>query len=87
MWVNGVNIMVQPTNSLIGYFADWEADKDVEIAPLFFQDVLRSVDKVYNNILETINDFGTHSGDNATTALIIKNIPLTNINDIQSIVY
>jgi len=87
VWVNDVNIMVEPTNNLIGYFADWDTDKDAEIPPLTFQDIERGVDKVYNNILENNNDFGAHSGSNTTNALIIKDIPLTNINDIQSIVY
>jgi len=83
--VNDVNIMVEPTNNLVGYFADWDTDKDAEIPPLEYQDIIRSVDKVYNNILENNNDFGTHSDDG--NVLIIKDIPLTNINDIQSIVY
>ena len=87
VWVNDVNIMVEPTNNLVGYFADWDTDKDAEIPPLTFQDIERGVDKVYNNILENNNDFGAHSGSNTTNALIIKDIPLTNINDIQSIVY
>jgi hypothetical protein len=87
VWVNDVNIMVQPTNNLIGYFADWETDKDTPIPPLDFEGVIRSVDKVYNNILEINSSFGTHSDSNDTSALIIKDIPLTNINDIQSIVY
>ena len=85
VWVNDANIMVQPTNNLIGYFADWDTDKDSPLPPLDFNDIIRSVDKVYNNILEINSDFGTHSVDG--NALIIKNIPLTNINDIQSIVY
>jgi len=85
VWVNDVNIMVQPTNNLIGYFADWDTDKDTSLPPIDYQDVIRGVDKVYNNILENNIDFGAHS--ESGNALIIKNIPLTNINDIQSIVY
>ena len=87
VWVNDVNIMVEPSNSLIGYFANWDTDKDTELPPLSYEGTIRSVDKVYNNILENDNDFGSHSGYNNTNAMIIKNIPLTNINDIQSIVY
>jgi len=83
--LNDVNIMVQPTNNLIGYFADWDTDKDTSLPPIDYQDVIRGVDKVYNNILENNIDFGAHS--ESGNALIIKNIPLTNINDIQSIVY
>ena len=85
VWVNDVNIMVQPTNNLFGYFADWDTDKDTPIPALDFEGVIRSVDKVYNNIIENNNDFGAHSVSG--NALIIKDIPLTNINDIQSIVY
>jgi len=84
VWVNGVNIMVEPTNSLIGYFADWDVDKDTKIPPLTYINIIRSVDKVYNNILENNDDFGAHSS--GANALIIKDIPLTNIYDIQSIV-
>ena len=79
--------MDKPTNNLIGYFADWDTDKDTPIPALDFEGVIRSVDKVYNNILENNSNFGTHSDSNATSALIIKYIPLTIINDIQSIVY
>ena len=77
--------MDKPTNNLIGYFADWDTDKDTPIPALDFEGVIRSVDKVYNNILENNNDFGAHSVSG--NALIIKDIPLTNINDIQSIMY
>jgi hypothetical protein len=84
VWVNDANIMVQPTNNLIGYFADWDTDKDTSLPPIDYQGVIRSVDKVYNNILENNNDFGAHS--ESGNALIIKDIPLTNINDIHSIV-
>ena len=79
VWVNDVNIMVEPSNSLIGYFADWDVDKDAELLPLDFGGIVRSVARVYNNNLE-IGTFGTHSIDG--NALIIKEIPLTNINDI-----
>jgi len=40
---------------------------------------------IYNNVIET--DFGTHSLSSSTTnALIIKNIPLTLVNDIQALI-
>ena len=48
-------------------------------------DFIKYVDDNHNNILENNIDFGAHS--ESGNALIIKNIPLTNINDIQSIVY
>ena len=84
VWVNGANILPSNSGDLNGYFADWDTDKDTPLPPLDFQGV-RSVDKVYNNILENNNDFGAHS--DSGNALIIKDIPLTNINDIQSVVY
>ena len=87
VWVNGANILFSNSGDLNGYFADWDTDKDAEIPPLTFLGIERGVDRVYNNILENNNDFGTHSDGNDANALIIKNIPLTNINDIQSIVY
>ena len=85
VWVNGANILPPNSGDLNGYFAEWDTDKDTPIPALVFEGVIRSVDKVYNNILENNNDFGTHSVSG--NALIIKDIPLTNINDIQSIVY
>ena len=85
VWVNDVNIMIDPSNSLIGYFANWDTDKDTERPAYSYFGKIRSVDNVYNNILEDNDDFGTHSGGG--NAMIIKDIPLTNINDIQSIVY
>jgi len=43
------------------------------------------VSLIYNNVIET--DFGTHSLSSSTTnALIIKNIPLTLVNDIQALI-
>ena len=84
VWVNDVNILPPNSGDLNGYFAEWDTDKDTPIPALDFGGV-KSVDKVYNNILEINSGFGTHS--NGGNALIIKDIPLTNINDIQSIVY
>jgi len=84
VWVNGVNILPSNSGDLNGYFADWDTDKDTPIPALDFGGV-KSVDKVYNKILEINSKFGTHS--NGGNAMIIKDIPLTNINDIQSIVY
>ena len=84
VWVNDVNILPPNSGDLNGYFAEWDTDKDTPIPALDFGGV-KSVDKVYNNILEINSDFGTHSTNG--NALIIKDIPLTNINDIQSIVY
>ena len=41
---------------------------------------------IYNNVIEP--DFGTHSlsSSSTTNSLIIKNIPLTLVNDIQALI-
>jgi phage antirepressor YoqD-like protein len=81
-WVNGVNIMID--NGLTSYFALW-TDKETDIG---FTNVSTLA---YNNIIEsTTTGEGavspTSSVTNINNALIIKNIPLTSINTIQSLV-
>jgi len=71
--------MVLDTNTLTSYFCNW-SEKDVPL------NGLRDTDGIYINIIEDRSDFGTHSGGTSTNALIIKDIPLTFINDIQAIV-
>ena len=84
VWVNGSNILVENSAVLTSYFFNW-SDKDTEIPPLLYQDIFRSVSLIYNNVIEP--DFGTHSLTSSTTnALIIKNIPLTLVNDIQALI-
>ena len=76
-WVNRVNIIID--NGLTSYFAMWSSN-DVSIAPFFAS---APASKIYNKNIEST--FGVQSGSNAN-ALIIKNIPLTSINEIQAIV-
>jgi hypothetical protein len=76
--VNGSNILFPNSASLTGYFALW-SNKEVALAT--YQN--NPVSKIYNNIIES--GIGAHSLE-GTNALIIKNIPLTSINEIQSIV-
>jgi len=71
--------MVLDTNALTSYFANW-SENDVSIR------AQRATEGIYNNIVEEGSDFGTHSSGSSTNALIIKDIPLTFINDIQAIV-
>jgi len=78
VWVNGSNILFPNSASLTGYFALW-SNKEVALAT--YQN--NPVSKIYNNIIES--GIGAHSLE-GTNALIIKNIPLTSINEIQSIV-
>jgi len=73
-WVNGINIIIN--NCLTSYFAMW-ANNDVGVPPFFAS---APASKIYNNDIEST--FGAQSGSNAN-ARIIKNIPLTSINEIQ----
>ena len=77
-WVNGVNIMIN--NGLTSYFAMW-SDKETDAGFYLTHDSTL----VYNDIIQS--GFETHSNPNQANALIIKNIPLTSINEIQAIVY
>jgi hypothetical protein len=78
-WVNGVNIMID--NGLTSYYAEW-TDKDTDIG--FISN--SPAGKMYNNIIET--DYGSASPNSSTQdiALIIHNIPYTNIHNIQALV-
>jgi hypothetical protein len=76
-WVNGVNIMVD--NGLTSYFALW-SDKETDTGFYLTYDSTF----VYNNIITS--DFEAHSLPNQANTLIIKNIPLTYINDIQALI-
>ncbi len=77
-WVNGVNIMID--NGLTSYYTEW-TDKETDIG--FFPN--SPVSNIYNNIIES--DYGTATVDSREDiALIIKNIPYTNINNIQALV-
>ena len=69
--------MVLPTNNLNTYFANW-SNKDVPLAGL------GDITGLYNEIIE--EQYGAHSNNPSINALIVKDIPLTFINDIQSIV-
>jgi hypothetical protein len=78
IWVNGSNILFPNSAILTSYFALW-SNKEVALAT--YEN--NPVSKIYNNIIES--GIGAHSLE-GTNALIIKNIPLTSINEIQSIV-
>jgi hypothetical protein len=77
-WVNGVNIMVN--NGLTSYFALW-SDKETDKG--FYLNYDSTF--VYNDIV--LAGFEAHSPANLGNALIIKNIPLTSINEIQALIY
>ena len=82
VWVNGANLLVENSATLTSYFAEWEVDKDADLGE--FSDNFAS--KVYNNLIESDGAGAVSSGTSAS-ALIIKNIPLTFVNDIQAIVF
>jgi hypothetical protein len=84
VWVNDTHIMYQNANILSSYFADWEDDKNADLG----QYLDNFASKIYNNIIDTNDGAGAVSGEgDPVTALIIKNIPLTFVNDIQAIVF
>ena len=63
-WVNGVNILVEYSELLTSYFANW-TNKNIALASRENS----PVSNIYNNIIEP--DFGTHSVLGAN-AIIIK---------------
>jgi hypothetical protein len=81
VWVNGSNILFPNSTSLTGYFAIW-ANKQIDIGS--YDNNNFPVSNIYNNIFEA--DLGACSPQSSASALIIKNIPLTSINEIQAIV-
>lgn len=82
VWIDGVNLLPNSSNALTSYFANWAVDKDIDIGSY---DSSGSF-KLYNE--DIIALYSAHSIENSTAniALIIKNIPLTIIETIQSIV-
>jgi len=80
VWVNGSNILFPNSASLTGYFAIW-ASKQIDRGS---HNNSYPVSNIYNNIFEEIA--GALSSEASANALIIKNIPLTSINEIQAIV-
>jgi len=82
VWVNGSNILFLNSASLTGYFAIW-ANKQIDIG----SDANNSpVSLLYNNIFDSDSGPMTISPGGSAAAIIIKNIPLTSINEIQAIV-
>jgi hypothetical protein len=83
LWVNNENILPSNVSTLDAYFANW-SDKDTEIPASFAEGAVRDLSVyLFNDIIE----YGVGSaGGGSINAVIIKNIPLTKVNDIQSIV-
>jgi len=79
-WVNGVNIMVN--NGLTSYFSSW-LNKEVDIDS---QNISTLSTNAYNNIIDDLGALSS-STEGINSALIIKNIPYTHINNIQALVF
>ena len=78
-WVNNSNILFDNANDLISYYALW-SDKETAVG------LTGTTSLIYdNNIPNDSQAMDTESSSDI--ALIIKNIPLTSIDSIQSIIF
>jgi hypothetical protein len=83
IWVNNENIIYENRGLLNGYFANW-SNKDTPLPPDTLVGFTNSVNPyLFNNVIE--GSIGA-SGSSPINAVIIKNIPLTIVNDIQAVV-
>jgi len=83
IFVNDVNIMYNNRESFDAYFANW-SDKDTPLPASQEGGVSRDVDPyLFDNVLSSGIET---SGQTPINAIIIKDIPLTSVNDIQAIV-
>ena len=82
-WVGEVNILPPNSNGLISYFANWDKDKTFETGDTGSCFETAPASFLYNNLIEV--GLAAHS-NLFTSAVIIKNIPLTAIEDIQALV-
>ena len=79
-WVNGSNILINNDN-ITSKFAYWD-NKDDDVG---FYETLSSSD-LYNDIIDPAYDTFSPTTDNPQISLIVKGVPSTDINDIQSLV-
>jgi hypothetical protein len=79
-WVSGSKIFFKDfaSNTLVSYFANWE-NKQVALTAL----TDGSASNIYNAVIEA--DYGIHSNEGMINAVIIKYVPLSNINDLQAL--
>jgi len=80
-WVNDTNILFANSSTLVSYYASW-LDNSVPIdapQPRF------PASNAYNN--DMTGNLDTLSPNDNNTAIIIKNIPLTSVKYIQSLVF
>jgi len=83
LWVNNENILPSNASTLNAYFANW-SDKDTPIQGDTIQSVVRNPNPFLFD--EIISSGVEASGSGSTNAVIVKDIPLTIVNDIQAIV-
>jgi hypothetical protein len=82
--MGGGNISPPNSNDLIGYFSNWDKDKTFPSGDTGAILATTGVFRLYINIyLKMILE---HIAINLAVPLIIKNIPLTSIEDIQALV-
>ena len=83
-WINNSNILISNSANLQSKFVLW-SDKNTEIS----SNGNRTLSMEYNNnvIYDSANSLAHSNGNVSTDSGIITNITLSNINDIQSIVY
>ena len=84
VWIGGSNLL--QSASLESLFVNWAVDKEADLGSLG-GGIVYNTAKLYNNVISS--EYSTHSKeDNSTSdiALIIKGLPLTLIESIQSLV-
>jgi hypothetical protein len=81
IWVNNENLLVENSSTLTSFFSSW-SDKETDIGFQTDGEVLN----VYDGDLSNFTSWCLSPSDSPSdVALIIKNIPMTKINNIQSI--
>jgi hypothetical protein len=88
-WVNGSNLLQSTATTKFSFFANFLLNKELDIGELQLTSlgVNSLASNIYNNNFSSIYD--THSKENNSDeniSLIIRNIPLTTIETIQSLV-
>jgi hypothetical protein len=88
-WVNDLNLLQSTSTTKTANFANFFIDKEVDLTELQItnQGLTHLASNIYDNEFSRI--FDTHSKENnsdANISLIIRNIPLTSIETIQSLV-
>jgi len=78
-WVNNTNTLYDNSSNLVSYFAYW-TDKEDEVAPSIAPSAL------YDNDISKSGRIGSSAESRDDLVVIIKNVPKTSIQQIQSLV-